>query len=259
MCLIFVVTGILDPLRELKMPGIVTNGVHDDGEVNEMNGNHSPTKESLTPIKSPRSSMSPQRRQSVGPNFQDDGVVEPSIEQLYENVCDMQSSDQSPSRQSFGSDGDESRIDSELHHLVGGRMRELEIMEEEVEVEVGRRPGESSSGETSSGMGNLSDDKKLDMVAEIQSGSKSPVVKTRSSSKSPVSSEKIVKPLNSTLGSDTSPRSKPKGKSPPAKAPLERKNDKPLRKQTRGVNGVKNSKNSPLGKSVSLSRIENSR
>lgn len=251
------------------MPGIVTNGIHDDGEVNEMNGNHSPTKESSTPIKSPRSSMSPQRRQSVGPNFPDEGVVEPSIEQLYENVCDMQSSDQSPSRQSFGSDGDESRIDSELHHLVGGRMRELEIMEEEVEVEVGRRPGESSSGEASSGMGNLSDDKKLDMVAEIQSGSKSPVieiqsgskspvVKTQSSSKSPVSSEKIVKPLNSTLGSDTSPRSKPKGKSPPAKAPLERKNDKPLRKQTRGVNGVKNSKNSPLGKSVSLSRIENS-
>jgi hypothetical protein len=49
-----------------------------------------------------------------------DGVVDTSIEQLYENVCDMQSSDQSPSRHSFASDGEESRIDSELCHLVGG-------------------------------------------------------------------------------------------------------------------------------------------
>ncbi|CAL5203331.1 unnamed protein product [Lathyrus oleraceus] len=222
------------------MPGIVTNGVHDEGGTNEMNENHSPVKETGNPIKSPRGSMTPQTRQSAG-----DGVVEPSIEQLYENVCDMQSSDQSPSRQSFGSDGDESRIDSELHHLVGGRMRELEIMEEEVEVE--RRPGESSSCETSSGIGSLSNDKKLDKVAEI-----------RTEGKSPVSSEKSVGPLNSSPGSDTPPISKPIGKSLSAKPPLERKNDKPLKKQTRGVSGVKSSKNSPLGKSVLQSRIENS-
>ncbi|CAK8566779.1 unnamed protein product [Lathyrus sativus] len=222
------------------MPGIVTNGLHDEGGTNEMNENHSPGKETVNPTKSPRGLMAQQTRQSA-----DDGVVEPSIEQLYENVCDMQSSDQSPSRQSFGSDGDESRIDSELHHLVGGRMRELEIMEEEVEVEVERRPGESSSCETSSGIGSLSNDK-LDKVAEIRTGGKSPV-----------SSEKSVKGLNSSPGSDTSPKSKPKGKSP-AKPPLERKNDKPLKKLTRGVSGVKSSKNSPLGKSVLQSRVENS-
>lgn len=245
MCLIFVVTGILIPLRELKMPGMVTNGVHDDGGSNEMNEDHSPSKESLTPIKSLRSSLSPQRHQSVGPSFPVDGVVEPSIEQLYENVCDMQSSDQSPSRRSFGSDGDESRIDSELHHLVGGRMRELEIMEEEVEVE--QRPGESSSCETSSAMGSLSDDKKLDKVAVI-----------RSASKSPVSSEKSIKLLDSQLSSDTSPKLKAKGKSPPSKPSLEKKNDKPLRKQVRGVTGAKNPRNSPLGKSVSQNRVENS-
>ncbi|XP_058787355.1 protein KINESIN LIGHT CHAIN-RELATED 3 isoform X2 [Vicia villosa] len=225
------------------MPGIVTNGVHDEGGTNEMNENRSPAKEAVNLIKSPRGSMSPQTRR----NFPvDDGAVEPSIEQLYENVCDMQSSDRSPSRQSYGSDGDESRIDSELHHLVGGRMRELEIMEEEVEVE--RRPGESSSCETSSGVGSLSNDKKLDKVSEIRTGTKSLV-----------SSEKSVKALNSSSpGSDISPKSKPKGKSPSVKPPLERKNDKPLKKPTRGVNGVKSSKNSPLGKSVLQSRVENS-
>ncbi|KAK1407244.1 hypothetical protein QVD17_38858 [Tagetes erecta] len=57
-------------------------------------------------------------------------VVEPSIEELYDNVCDMQSSDQSVSRLSYGSDGEESRIDSELRHLVGGEMKEVEILKE---------------------------------------------------------------------------------------------------------------------------------
>ncbi|KAJ1384463.1 Tetratricopeptide-like helical domain superfamily [Sesbania bispinosa] len=233
------------------MPGIVTNGIHDEGGPNEMNGNHSPSKETLTPIKTPRSSLSPQRQQSAGPNFPVDGVVEPTIEELYENVCDMQSSDQSPSRQSFGSDGDESRIDSELRHLVGGRMREVEIMEEEVEVEVEKRPGGSSSCETSSETGSVSNDKKLDKVDEIQSATTTSV-----------SSEKPVKAVNSQLGPEStdtsSPKSKTKGKSPLAKPPIQRKNDKPLRKQTTGVTGVKNAKNSPLGKSVSRNRIENS-
>ena len=124
-------------MKELNMPGIVTNGVQDEGGSNEMNGDQdSPFKEPLNLVKSPRGgSVSPQRGQGDdGANFGGDGVVEPSIEQLYENVCDMQSSDQSPSRQSFGSDGDESRIDSELRHLVGGRMREVEIMEEYARV-----------------------------------------------------------------------------------------------------------------------------
>ncbi|KAD6796209.1 hypothetical protein E3N88_07105 [Mikania micrantha] len=61
-------------------------------------------------------------------------VAEPSIEELYDNVCDMQSSDQSVSRLSYGSDGEESRIDSELRHLVGGEMKEVEILKENEEV-----------------------------------------------------------------------------------------------------------------------------
>ncbi|KAM0005557.1 putative tetratricopeptide-like helical domain superfamily [Helianthus debilis subsp. tardiflorus] len=43
-----------------------------------------------------------------------------SIDQLYNNVCDMESSDQSSSRFSYLSYGQESRIDSELRFLAGG-------------------------------------------------------------------------------------------------------------------------------------------
>lgn len=50
-----------------------------------------------------------------------DGCKDLSIEQLYHNVCEMESSsNESLSQQSFGSDGEESRIDSELCHLAGG-------------------------------------------------------------------------------------------------------------------------------------------
>lgn len=50
----------------------------------------------------------------------DVGVVSNSIDDLYNNVCEMQSSDQSPSRRSFLSYGEESRIDSELRFFAGG-------------------------------------------------------------------------------------------------------------------------------------------
>lgn len=46
-------------------------------------------------------------------------VVDNSIEQLYQNICDMECSDESHSSQSFTTCGNESRIDSELRHLVG--------------------------------------------------------------------------------------------------------------------------------------------
>lgn len=242
-------------MKELKMPGIATNGVHDEGGADETNENpDSSSKEALNPVGSPRGSSSPQRGQGGGADHGGDGVAEPSIEQLYENVCDMQSSDRSPSRQSFGSDGDESRIDSELRHLVGGRMREVEIMEEEVGE--GKGPEGSSSSEISSGLGGLSNDKKLDKVDEIKE-----IQPAATSSGSGFdSSEKSAKAAasNSQVEPDaSSPKSTTKGKSPLPKAPIQRKNgSKPLRKQISGVSGVKNTKNSPVGKSVPRNRVE---
>ncbi|XP_022636258.1 protein KINESIN LIGHT CHAIN-RELATED 2 isoform X1 [Vigna radiata var. radiata] len=227
-------------MEELKMTGNVTNGVHDEGEGNEMNVKRdSPSKET----------SSPGKVEGDTGNFGVDGEVEPSIEQLYENVCDMQSSDQSPSRQSFGSDGDESRIDSELRHLVGGRMREVEIMEEEVGEEKGQE--RSSSSEISSGLDGLTTDKKLDQVNEIQ--------EVQPAATSSGSSVKSVEASSSRVGPDTSPKSTAKGKSPAPKPkpPMQRKNGRPSRKQSSGVTGVKNLKNSPSGnKSVSQKRVE---
>ncbi|XP_043724552.1 protein KINESIN LIGHT CHAIN-RELATED 3-like [Telopea speciosissima] len=109
------------------MPGI--NG--GEGVATDLIGNSSPFKEKVAPNRSPRSPLSPgsPRSEALDPHL--DGAVDTSIEQLYENICEMQSSDQSPSRRSYGSDGDESRIDSELHHLVGGDMGEAEIMQDE--------------------------------------------------------------------------------------------------------------------------------
>ncbi|KAG6477353.1 protein KINESIN LIGHT CHAIN-RELATED 2-like [Zingiber officinale] len=64
--------------------------------------------------------------------FQTDGVREPSIEKLYDNVCELEGSyDGSVSWQSYGSDSEESRIDSELCHLVGGQaIRAIEAQED---------------------------------------------------------------------------------------------------------------------------------
>ncbi|KAK4778708.1 hypothetical protein SAY86_006236 [Trapa natans] len=104
------------------------------GMVNEANGNSTPQKEIPALNKSPKNEIIPESGHHV--DLPPDGVVEvdTSIEKLYQNVCEMQSSDPSPSRQSFESYGEESRIDSELRHLVGGELREIEIMEED-EVE----------------------------------------------------------------------------------------------------------------------------
>ncbi|KAG7559040.1 Tetratricopeptide repeat-containing domain [Arabidopsis thaliana x Arabidopsis arenosa] len=85
-----------------------------------------------------------------------DGAMNASIEQLYHNVCEMESSDdQSPSRASFISYGAESRIDLELRHLVGDvggeGERKKEIILEKKEESIGggslsqKKPVESLS------------------------------------------------------------------------------------------------------------------
>ncbi|KAJ1398214.1 Tetratricopeptide-like helical domain superfamily [Sesbania bispinosa] len=90
-------------------------------------------------------------------------------------------------------------------------------------------------------------DKKLDKVDEIQSATTTAV-----------SPEKPGKASNSRLTPAASSKSRPKGKSPPAKHPVERKNDNPLRKQNTGITRVTKSKYSSVGRSVSLGPVENS-
>ncbi|KAI9074512.1 hypothetical protein K1719_043511 [Acacia pycnantha] len=205
------------------MLGTADNGVTDERVANERNINPSSSnsKEASTPIES-------QHPVSTGVA----GAVDTSIDQLYENVYDMQSSDQSPSRQSFGSGGDESRIDSELHNLVGGQMREVEIMEEEM----AEKQGGDGISETSSRKGSLSNDRKVDNVDEIQPASTSSVT-----------SEKPKKPSNAKLQSKTALKSKPNVKSPLVKPSFEKKNDKPLKKQSTGVVSSKKSQIAPPG------------
>ncbi|PSS07790.1 Protein KINESIN LIGHT CHAIN-RELATED like [Actinidia chinensis var. chinensis] len=193
------------------MPGVV-DGVLEDGVVSE-NGNSTPIKENPIQNKSPKSPSSP-RTATVEAPF--NGVVEPSIEQLYDNVCEMQSSDQSPSRASFGSEGEESRIDSELRHLLGGDMREIEIMEEEEEVEKRRDEFHSDSG---SKKGNSSTGTKQGKVGTSLSAS----------TKSP-SPEESKDASNLQLESEASLTLNPNGKSPQDKPPVDKKNVKNSRK-----------------------------
>ncbi|KAK4757076.1 hypothetical protein SAY87_007203 [Trapa incisa] len=69
---------------------------------------------------SSRSPLSPDTPRSVSIDLAVHGAtVNISIEQLYNNVCEMQSSEHSPSAPSFLSYGEESRIDSELCHIIG--------------------------------------------------------------------------------------------------------------------------------------------
>lgn len=90
-------------------------------EVNgkEMTGHYVPNKE-IFAERSPRSPLSTHTPDSDSIDLAVEGGVDTSIEQLYNNVCEMQSSDYSPSRLSFLSYGEESRIDSELRYLAGG-------------------------------------------------------------------------------------------------------------------------------------------
>ncbi|KAI9078041.1 hypothetical protein K1719_039966 [Acacia pycnantha] len=113
------------------MPGLSMHDFEVNGTEDELNGNYDPQKENYNQQGSPRSPLSPRSIQSDSIDLPIDGVVGTSIEQLYHNVCEMQSSDQSPSRASFYSYGEESRIDSELRHLVGN-ITDSEITKEVV-------------------------------------------------------------------------------------------------------------------------------
>ncbi|KAF8399721.1 hypothetical protein HHK36_015591 [Tetracentron sinense] len=218
------------------MPGIVMDGVNGNGGVNELNGDSTPYKENSTPNKSPLSLFTPQSPRSEALELPMDGGVDTSIERLYDNVYEMQSSDQSPSRASFGSDGEESRIDSELRHLVGGEMREVEIMGEE-EVE---KPEEDS------GSGFVS--KKENGSAGKMSGN---MDKTQSASTKSVSPLQSKGPSRLQLDSEASAKSSPKSKNShertPSRPPSGKRNDKNSKKGNARVVPVKIQKNSSLG------------
>uniref|UniRef100_A0A7N0T2T3 Kinesin light chain n=1 Tax=Kalanchoe fedtschenkoi TaxID=63787 RepID=A0A7N0T2T3_KALFE len=141
------------------MPGMAVDGLNGgDGGSCGANG-HDILKNDFTVRTSPKSPLSPRSRGSGSVDLSLDDAIDTSIEQLYHNVCDMQSSDQSPSRASFVSYGAESRIDSELCHLVGvdvwkvKKMKEatVEIRKETDEIDTTKENGKSFA---SNGSGN---------------------------------------------------------------------------------------------------------
>ncbi|KAK4477389.1 hypothetical protein RD792_016610 [Penstemon davidsonii] len=109
------------------MPKYIMTGSNSHNLTKESEGYYLPNKETFTELRSPRSPLSTQSLSLSTLTLDSDSldlainrVADTSIEQLYHNVCEMQSSDQSPSRLSFLSYGEESRIDSELRFLAVG-------------------------------------------------------------------------------------------------------------------------------------------
>ncbi|KAL3629221.1 hypothetical protein CASFOL_026443 [Castilleja foliolosa] len=97
-----------------------------DGSIFSEEQHYVPHKE-IFADRSPRSPLSTHHSPALSTDSSDsldlaidDVNADKSIDQLYHNVCEMQSSDHSPSRRSFLSYGEESRIDSELRFFAGG-------------------------------------------------------------------------------------------------------------------------------------------
>ncbi|XP_022879314.1 protein KINESIN LIGHT CHAIN-RELATED 2-like [Olea europaea var. sylvestris] len=124
-------------------------------------------------------------------------VVDNSIEQLYNNVCDMQSSDLSPSRRSFLSYGEESRIDSELRYLAGDYCWDVEAKDE---VESDKIQGDSVFEEE-----NGSRDEKIGDMNKIRPASVKSVSSTGASPKPSLSSKSLMnRPSNGKRNMKTS-------------------------------------------------------
>ncbi|KAL5793173.1 hypothetical protein ACOSP7_001767 [Xanthoceras sorbifolium] len=190
------------------MPGLAMDAINGDsgGGLHQPNGSYMAYKESYMQQRSPRSPLSPQSPRSDSIDLVLDGIVETSIEQLYHNVCEMQSSDQSPSRASFISYGEESRIDSELCHLAG------DIGAEEITKEVVVENKEESNG------GDFTP-KKVDECSDKKVAKKG---KSQSANGKQIS--------YSQLSSDTSTKSSPKGKSSHERPPIDKRYERNARK-----------------------------
>ncbi|KAK6280582.1 hypothetical protein POUND7_020849 [Theobroma cacao] len=190
------------------MPGLAMDAINGQSGVDEPNNGFStPYKDSFNQERSPRSALSPQSQQSDSIDLAIDGVVETSIEQLYHNVYEMQSSDQSPSMTSYGSYGEESRIDSELRHLVG----DFGVVEMTKEV-VAEKKEEGSVGDLTPKKENVSSDKK---PVKKKIKNQTPGVKHRSRLQ---------------LDSAASAKSSPQSKSSRDKTPVEKRYEKNARK-----------------------------
>lgn len=185
------------------MPGLVMGAISGDSGVEEPNGEYTPHKQQG----SPRSPLSPQSPQSDSIDLAIDGVIDTSIEQLYHNVCEMQSSDQSPSRASFGSYGEESRIDSELRHLVGD-IEDVEITKEVV-----------IENKEEGNVGDSTPDKELGPAAR-KSAKKAKKIQSASAKK--------LSHLR--VDSEASAKSSPKSKSPHERPPIPKRHGRSSRK-----------------------------
>ncbi|KAM6548745.1 hypothetical protein CsatB_020421 [Cannabis sativa] len=191
------------------MPGLVMEASNRDNLAydTDTNEDYTAQKESYGYEGSPRSPLSPQSPQSDSMDLAIDGVIDTSIEQLYHNVCEMQSSvDQSPSRGSFLSYGEESRIDSELRHLVG------DIDDEEVTKEIVVEKNEEHNGFDSPN------------GKDIQS----PAKKSTKKGKNQLATPNKLNVLRVDYG--TSAKSSPKIKSSHGRPPLDKKYEKSPRK-----------------------------
>ncbi|KAJ8546331.1 hypothetical protein K7X08_018914 [Anisodus acutangulus] len=112
-------------MAEFAMDGSIVDHNH-----KEHNGHFLPHRE-IFDQGSPRSPLSTHSRETNSIDLDmNDNYIDTSIEQLYNNVYEMQSSEYSPSRRSFLSYGEESRIDSELRYLAGVDFGELDIKKE---------------------------------------------------------------------------------------------------------------------------------
>ncbi|KAL6010975.1 hypothetical protein ACLOJK_001418 [Asimina triloba] len=193
------------------MPGIVMDEVN--GKKLENGSDSTDGKDHSSVMKSPRSHSSPKRPQSEACQPPIDGCADTSIELLCGNVCEMHSSgDRSSSRLSSRSDADESRLDSELHTLVTGEMRAVEIMEEEVEEEKNK------------------EDISKAILSKKLNGSTSGNSKTEKSQSKASSAVHSRRPSRSQLDSEASDKSSPKSKISPAKPSTEPQSNKTSRK-----------------------------
>lgn len=169
-----------------------------DGTPSERSGHYLPNKEIFT-NGSPRSPLSTHSPDSDSIDISIDGHVNNSIEQLYHNVYDMQSSDQSPSRYSLLSYGQESRIDSELRFLAGGEVNE-EKTKEVVMVSDNTVGGQTDLAKPESEQTN---EKRTSKTRSALSKSKilsTPITKSRSLQDKPPSGKRNSKTSNKSYG-----------------------------------------------------------